>query len=222
MVILTLSTFFLSKLQSQEGNSTLCCGSGVEALGLGKEADIAFINGGYQPIIPVTSGKWQRWRLIHTGYKRYFALQIIDLATNSPTDACQLQLLAKDGIYVLQIPRPIDFVFLTAGSRSEVLVKCTGPAGKSYALSSGHLPLPIGGGNTPPSGSLLLTQEVIATVLIEKDTTGASDPELKARSCTPLRPNYAADLRAAPKDKIFLDLNATFTLYVLILKSIAI
>ncbi|KAL4525567.1 hypothetical protein Ndes2437B_g04012 [Nannochloris sp. 'desiccata'] len=197
---------------SEEGNSTLCCGVSPsnELKGLGEDEDIAFINGGYQPVIPATSGKWQRWRLAHTGYKRFMVLQIIDPVSNTPTDACEIHLLAKDGIYLLNIPRRTDFIFLSAGNRAEVLVRCSGSPGKEYVLSSGQLPLPIGGGSDFQAATLSHMQPIMATILISENVSDSNDVDLVNKGCTPLRPSYAANLLDAPADKIFYDNNATF------------
>lgn len=161
-------------------------------------------------MIPVTSGKWQRWRLAHTGYKRFMVLQIIDPVSNAPTDACEIHLLAKDGIYLLNIPRRTGFIFLSAGNRAEVLVRCSGSPGKEYVLSSGQEPLPIGGGSDFQAATLLHIQPIVATIRISENTSGSDDKDLVNKGCTPLRPSYAANLLDAPANKIFYDSNATF------------
>lgn len=43
------------------------------------------------------SGRFQRWRLVNSGYRAAVDLQFVDLASMLPTDKCELQLLAKDG-----------------------------------------------------------------------------------------------------------------------------
>lgn len=63
------------------------------------------------------AGRYQRWRPIHTGYKRFFDLMIIDPNTNMPTDQCELLLLSKDGVYLLEMPRAVDHIFLTSANR---------------------------------------------------------------------------------------------------------
>ena len=154
-------------------------------------------------------------RLAHTGYKRFMDLQIFDPDTGAVTPNCEMQLLAKDGIYLLQIPRAIDHIFLTAAGRAEVLVRCSGPVGKKYNIQSGRMPpdvsFPFG---TPPNLVLSHNQTVVATVEIEAGGTPGN--VLVQRACTPLRPSYAADMRdeavaaAGVADKIFFDPRATY------------
>lgn len=45
----------------------------------------------------VQAGRYQRWRLVNTGYRAMVDLTVLDPATGLPTDKCDLQLLAKDG-----------------------------------------------------------------------------------------------------------------------------
>lgn len=200
------------QILSAAGNSNLCCGqNGTNgALGIGSNLDIAFINGALQPIIPIQSGKWQRWRLVHTGIKRYFDIQIIDPETNAPTKDCEIKLIAKDGVYPLRIPRHIDHLVIPAGGRSEVLVRCSGRSGKDYQLSSGHLPSPMG---AVPDFVLIQShnQTNLATIQIESDS-GDADADLVDEECTPLRPDYAADLRNVPESALLFDPNATFVI----------
>lgn len=142
--------------------------------------------------------------------QRFMVLQIIDPTTNAPTNAREIHLVAKDGIYLLDIPRRTDYIFLTAGNRAEVLVRCNGSPGKEYILSSGQLPLPIGGGSNFQAATMSHVQPIMATIRILENTSGFNDPDLLNKGCKPLRPNYAADLLNAPADKLFYDNNATF------------
>ena len=123
----------------------LCCddtavasGEGDLLSGTNSNADLMIVNGAWQPTIPMTSGVHQRWRMIHTGYKKFTDLQIVDAATMKATTSCELQLIAKDGLYLMQIPRKVDHVFLTSGNRAELLVKCTGTIGQKFIITSGN------------------------------------------------------------------------------------
>lgn len=53
------------------------------------------------PPLRLKAGQWQRWRLVHTGYKRFLDLQILD-GGGEPAAGCELGLVAKDGVYVPQ------------------------------------------------------------------------------------------------------------------------
>eukprot|EP00811_Abedinium_folium_P026620 NODE_3943_length_1958_cov_4.578919.p2 GENE.NODE_3943_length_1958_cov_4.578919~~NODE_3943_length_1958_cov_4.578919.p2 ORF type:complete len:300 (+),score=81.21 NODE_3943_length_1958_cov_4.578919:72-971(+) len=62
--------------------------------------DFWLVNGLYRPVVTIAPGEWQRWRLIYAGYsdtKVVFALS-----------DCEVQLLAKDGIYISDYPREIS------------------------------------------------------------------------------------------------------------------
>ena len=39
-------------------------------------------------------------------------------------DGCDLELLAKDGIYLDDAPRSVDAIFLQPGSRADVAIRC--------------------------------------------------------------------------------------------------
>ena len=70
------------------------------------------------PTVPVVqSGTFYRWRMLWTGFKRFVTLAIVDPATGQPATECELQLLAKDGVYLGQIPRTVAGVFLPPGGR---------------------------------------------------------------------------------------------------------
>ena len=94
----------------------MCCSGAHSVHGSANDKDILLLNGGYQPKLTMKAGQWQRWRMVHTGYKRFLDLQILD-KSGGVAPSCQLMLLAKDGVYIPQMPRAVDPVFLTAGAR---------------------------------------------------------------------------------------------------------
>lgn len=172
------------------------------------------VNGAWQPKLGMQAGVWQRWRLVHTGYKRFLDLQIVDqvgrevgcgwagAACGAPRPGaachtphhrclpqamhastqtvehasrapccgshlqagelvpdCELMLIAHDGIYVRQLPRPVPHIFLAAGSRGELFVRCARPG--RYTLTAGRKPSPFG----PGFGSLSwFVQPVVLTL----------------------------------------------------------
>lgn len=128
-----------------EPQNLLCCddaavasGEGALLTGSNADSDLMLVNGAWQPVIPVTSGVAQRWRLANTGYKRFADLQIVDEDTKQLTSACELQLVAKDGLYLMQIPRKVDHIFLAPGNRAELLVQCAGAIGKRFIITAGN------------------------------------------------------------------------------------
>ena len=138
------------------------------------------------------------------------------------TTDCELLLIAKDGVYLLEIPRVVDHILLSAANRAELLVRCSGPVGKKYTIQSGRMPgAPYSFGSPPvlfamAPDRLAHNQTTVATIEIEEG--GQPGPDIKPRSCTPLRPAYAADMRdeaikaAGATDKIFRDPSMTFGL----------
>lgn len=86
---------------------------------------------------------------------------------------CEVQLLAKDGVYLHQLPRPITVGYMFAGSRADWLVRC-------------------------PAGSHALVDESRGVTLVHIDVTPSARPP--AAPIAPFavrRPCYLADLTAA-------------------------
>lgn len=48
-------------------------------------------------------------------------MQIVEQNSTEPAD-CELQLVAKDGVYMPAIPRKVDSIILPSGARGELLV----------------------------------------------------------------------------------------------------
>lgn len=89
-----------------EPPNPLCCSgsykfSGTATVGLG--TNFLLVNGGWQPVISMASGTWQRWRLLYSGMQGTIALQIIDPKTNAAAAQCEMMLIAKDGVYLLKV-----------------------------------------------------------------------------------------------------------------------
>ncbi|EFN52942.1 hypothetical protein CHLNCDRAFT_137304 [Chlorella variabilis] len=121
----------------------LCCGTegepdanSLKLTGSMSGMDFVLVNGGWQPVLDMTAGKWQRWRMLHSGIKRFLTLTVVEEGTFIRAKDCEVMLLAKDGVYPMKIPRTVDEVFITSGGRAEVLVRCDRPG--TYTLTS-HL-----------------------------------------------------------------------------------
>jgi FtsP/CotA-like multicopper oxidase with cupredoxin domain len=80
---------------------------------MGREGDLALINGQHQPVIPAQPGAVQRWRIINGCVSRVLALRLEDH---------QLTQVALDGVF---LPSPVerDQVVLAPGNRADVLVR---------------------------------------------------------------------------------------------------
>eukprot|EP00889_Picochlorum_renovo_P002848 jgi/Picre1/29878/NNA_005260.t1 len=182
---------------SAAGGSTICCNTTANSpnalMGSGVMQDLLFLNGGWQPKVMMTSGEYQRFRLIVGGYTGSAMVQIKDPNTQEPTDDCEMMLYSKDGVYLMEIPRRVSYVFLPSGGRAEVVVKCEGPIGKQFDLVTSNSSYPFG--ELPPgvAGLNKAFNQKIATIEINGTSSGTAS--LKEKQCTPMRPAYAADLR---------------------------
>lgn len=161
------------------------------------------INGQYLPKVNMTAGVWQRWRMVMAGANTNLRLEL---------PGCELQLLAKDGIFVSPMPRNLHTgnstlrfpppggntgpatIFLSPANRAEVAVRC--PAG-AFALRSvvaAGLPgQPIFPG---PDGA----NATLATVIAAQPASPVTPVELTP--VTPHRPDYLRDLTQLPDSAI--------------------
>lgn len=62
------------------------------------------------------AGQYTRWRIINASWKRYVELFIIH-ENETLAEQCEMQLIAKDGLYMLRIPRKVQHVVLPASGR---------------------------------------------------------------------------------------------------------
>ena len=58
------------------------------------------VNGQSQPVIAMRPGTWYRWRMAYSSIDR--------LITGTSLNGCEMQLLAKDGVYLPTAPRAIS------------------------------------------------------------------------------------------------------------------
>ena len=171
-------------------------------MGNASDTDFIVVNGGLRPRIQLQTGRFQRWRLAHTGYKRFAALTIRDSTTGQPTNDCELLLVSKDGVYLLEAPRAVDYMHMGAANRAELLVRCSGAPGTNYTIASGTGRSPFlapgavaNANNQYGWGSYdSLTQAVVATIemVAPEGDAGEAPPQ---KGCRPLRAAYASDLR---------------------------
>jgi len=77
------------------------------------------VNGQYQPTYNMNTNQWYRFRFLHSGYLG------LPLDLMIPSVSCEMQLLAKDGIYIRDFPRTITEAPIPAGGRADIMVRCT-------------------------------------------------------------------------------------------------
>ena len=97
----------------------------------GSTDDIRLVNGQTDPVIFMDANKWYRWRIAFTSLESTATFALDD-------DSCDMQLLAKDGIYLEEAPRAVNSLPLYPAARCDVAVRCTGETGivKLTAASS--------------------------------------------------------------------------------------
>lgn len=129
-----------------------------------EENKFVTVNGQMKPTISINAGEWIRLRVIWAGWFE----GNLDLTI----PGCEMNLLAKDGVYIQDFPRTIQTAPIVPGGRADIMFRCNN-ASSSY---------PIYG----MTGKL--------ATLITSDDDAISSEELE--SWTPSYPEYLVDLRS--------------------------
>lgn len=79
--------------------------------------DLLLVNMQYMPVVTMEAKKWYRWRTVMSS-------AVESLVLRGSDDNCQLQLLAKDGIFLTDAPREVRTIFMTPGNRADIAVYC--------------------------------------------------------------------------------------------------
>jgi FtsP/CotA-like multicopper oxidase with cupredoxin domain len=131
--------------------STVLTATGNEQQ-MGREGDVALVNGQLRPTIDAAAGTVERWRILNASPSRYYRLSV---------RGATMQLVATDGGRLDQ-PRPVADLLLTPGQRAEVLVTLDTVGAATLATSSvsrgGMGGMGMGGGSasaTSPAADLL-------------------------------------------------------------------
>ena len=118
---------------------------------MGREGDVALVNGQLRPSIETAAGTVERWRILNASPSRYYRLS---------TRGASMQLVATDGGRLDQ-PRQVADLLLTPGQRAEVLVTAESAGTATLATASvsrgsmGGMGMGRGGGATSPAADLL-------------------------------------------------------------------
>lgn len=184
----------------EKSNSTYCCNDGEQGLpdsfwGTSINKDIVVVNGGYKPMLQVKSLKWYRLSMVHASYRNSLVLQILDKDTQLPTQKCEMKLIAKDGVYMMKIPRTVEYLVVPSGGRVEALIRCNASAGEEFDVTSNATGI-LG---NPAKNPASVVQQKLLTISVTEKTD--EDGDLADKACTPLRASYAADLRDAALSK---------------------
>lgn len=129
------------------------------------------INGQHRPSVVVTPRQWIRLRIVYAAWSEdHLRLRIPD---------CEMQLIAKDGIYLPKIPRFIERTDVVPGGRADIMMKC----------------------NTPLSSFLILQEDlVIATIVTTTDSDDdvtEEEQQLPPWDVSQDYPEYLQDLQSA-------------------------
>lgn len=106
-----------NKLDQGKHNANEGPNSGSDTQG----ARVAFIavNGMLEPTLFVDAGEWIRVRIIFATWLKG--------TLDWEVPGCELVLLAKDGIYIADFPRPITVAPIVPGGRADILMRCPAP-----------------------------------------------------------------------------------------------
>ena len=142
----------------------------VTKTGMENPREFTMVNGQYQPTLTIQPGEWRRWRIIWGSWLGdHLNLHFED------SSGCEMQLLAKDGIYIQDYPREISVATIPTGGRADIMVRCS---------SSGTYSV------------LDFLEQTALTVEVSGDTVSSTDLEAWA----PTYPDYLSDLTTTSAD----------------------
>eukprot|EP00941_MAST-03F_sp_MAST-3F-sp1_P002348 g2348.t1 len=169
-----------------------------------ENTDLVMVNGQLQPKVQMSRG-WYRWRLLlaSVGSQMRFVIERADdgEATEESSDGtdvpCELGILAKDGIYLRDFPRSMDYVKMVSGSRVDVVVRCKEEGNYRLITRNDSSSNSCGGGyGCIEPGVEILSLEV-SDEFCANGCANQLDTDLLEKSVTPVYPNYLQDLRIA-------------------------
>ena len=164
LVVQHFDLTFLADIARESGDDLLRIYGGTDESLYGLD-EFRLVNGQYQPTLQMRPGEWQRWRVVYAGWL-YDPLQFRFRSNRE----CDMQLLAKDGVYIRDFPRQIDFAPIPAGGRADIMVRCH-KEGEHAVLD--------------------FDDQVILRVQVSGETVASQDLE----PWTPEYPDYLRDLR---------------------------
>lgn len=74
-------------------------------------------NGQSQPWLNIKEGQWHRLQVLNTSLMSWINIL--------PPEGCEFQLLAKDGIYLQELPRHVSHIILPGAGRADLAVRCS-------------------------------------------------------------------------------------------------
>eukprot|EP00736_Rhodelphis_marinus_P008785 Rmarinus@m.4898 len=82
--------------------------------------DFYSVNGQYQPVVSVTAGEAKMLRLMHASGTRMIELELVD-----PNNYCEMQLIARDGVFHQTPYMDISVIAMVQATRADVALLCS-------------------------------------------------------------------------------------------------
>lgn len=155
---------------SSKAQSSLWANAVSLAQSASKPTQVVLVNGQLSPTVKLTGNTWYRFRMV-------FAAIEMSQTINYDTARCEINLLAKDGVYLHTIPRDVGAVIMFPGSRADI----------GFACNCTVYPCSLGFTTT--------TQEIFKLEVSAGAGNSTMPPVLWPFS--PPRPCYLVDLRTA-------------------------
>mmetsp|Transcript_66536 Transcript_66536/g.192101 ORF Transcript_66536/g.192101 Transcript_66536/m.192101 type:complete len:628 (-) Transcript_66536:281-2164(-) len=159
------------------------------------------VNGQYLPKMTLDESKWYRLRMTFAAIEQRAEIYLVDGGKGGAS--CEFQLLATDGIYLHNAPRPIERIHLASGSRADVAVQCScswwvkgSKCGAQVMFQALWQPI---GAMGMVSTMADTTDQLMTLEITRSDSPPASVPSIAPFSVR--RPCYLADLRRAWVDR---------------------
>ncbi|KAK9804565.1 hypothetical protein WJX73_000182 [Symbiochloris irregularis] len=152
----------------------------------GADAELALLNGAYQPTIAMDVGKAYLFRMVDA-----MTMKILDLTINS--SACQMGIVNRDSIPLKEIPRMTDHIFMGPANRVEAFIQCNEPG--EFAFQTGYGPQQLDPQCTTTHCELVT--QTLATLIVTEPTAD-SKPGISLEDigyCQATYPLYLNDLR---------------------------
>jgi len=168
------------------------------------------VNGQFHPKKTLSSGKWHRMRIVYAAIEQRAELWMQGGDMHGGAN-CEMQLLAKDSVYLHVAPRAVQKIRLASGSRADVAIRCSCGTGWSKSTCKAELwsmaryqpQSTIGSTDTFADASDKVMSFVVENAMAKNKRHGDSGfniAKLAARPLPPFevrRPCYLADLRGA-------------------------
>jgi len=132
----------------------------------GSQTRAVIVNGQLRPTLTIDRNQWMRFRIANAGWEG----ESFDLTI----DGCEMNLLAKDGVYIPDVPGRITAAHVFLGGRADVLVLC------------------------PSAGTFYLRNRGQRTVMDIVVSTSGKSVSTSIAPWSPTYPSYLQDLQNTP------------------------